>query len=183
LVDPLSFLFFPDAPPVSLPLPHPTLPTIVSSAESSPVVPDYMVKPPMIQVYSRRGARLSDAPTFSAELSFDVSSSSLDVPSSPPVASSSSIGSSPEQLLERGQRIRRPPNCYSRSAFTATALSELASYHDTILHPEWQHAMAEEIAILEQTGTWDLVSCPPRVRPITCKWVYKVKTRSDGSLK
>jgi hypothetical protein len=42
--------------------------------------------------------------------------------------------------------------------------------------------MAEEIAALERTGTWDLVPCPPRVRTITCKWVYKVKTRSDGSL-
>jgi hypothetical protein len=26
------------------------------------------------------------------------------------------------------------------------------------------------------------VPYPPRVRPITCKWVYKVKTCSDGSL-
>jgi hypothetical protein len=26
------------------------------------------------------------------------------------------------------------------------------------------------------------VPCPPYVRLITCKWVYKVKTRSDGSL-
>jgi hypothetical protein len=43
--------------------------------------------------------------------------------------------------------------------------------------------MAEEIAALEHTGTWDLVSPPPDVRPITCKWVYKIKTRSDGSLK
>jgi hypothetical protein len=42
--------------------------------------------------------------------------------------------------------------------------------------------MAEEIAALERTGTWDLVPCPPRVRLITCKWVYKVKTRSDGSI-
>jgi hypothetical protein len=42
--------------------------------------------------------------------------------------------------------------------------------------------MAEEIAALERTGTWDLVSCPPHVRLITCKWVYKVKTRSYGSL-
>jgi hypothetical protein len=42
--------------------------------------------------------------------------------------------------------------------------------------------MAEEIAALERTDTWDLVPCPPRVCPITCKWVYKVKTRSDGSL-
>jgi hypothetical protein len=87
-----------------------------------------------------------------------------------------------EQLLGRGQRIRRLPNCYSTSAFTTTALSELASYHDVILHSEWQHMMAEEIAAFERTGTWDLVPCPPRVCPITCKWVYKVKTRSDGSL-
>jgi hypothetical protein len=42
--------------------------------------------------------------------------------------------------------------------------------------------MAEEIAALERTGTWELVPLPPRVTPITCKWVYKVKTRSDGSL-
>jgi hypothetical protein len=146
------------------------------------VVPDYTVKPPVTQVYNRRGARLSDASTSSAELSSDVSSSSLDVSSSPPVASSSPIGSSLEQLLGRGQHIRRPPNCYSPSAFTAIALSKPTYYRDAILHLELQHLMAEEIAALERTGTWDLVPCPPRVRPITCKWVYKVKTRSDGSL-
>jgi hypothetical protein len=175
LIDPLSFLFLPDAPPASLPLPRPTLPTFVSSAESSPMVPYYTVKHPVTQVYIHRGERLSEVPTSSAELSSDVSSSSLEVSSSPPVASSSPIGSSPEQLRGRGQHIHRPPNCYSPSAFTATALSEPASYHDAILHLEWQHTMAEEIAALEQTGTWDLVPCPPRVRPITCKWVYKVK--------
>jgi hypothetical protein len=153
LVDPLSFLFFPDAPPDSLPLPRPTLPTFVSSVESSHVVSDYTVKHPVTQVYIRRGERLLEVPTSSAELSSDVSSSSLEVPSSPPVASSSPIGSSPEQLLERGQHIRRPLNCYSPSAFTATALSEPASYRDAILHLEWQHTMAEEIAALEQTGT------------------------------
>jgi hypothetical protein len=42
--------------------------------------------------------------------------------------------------------------------------------------------MAEEIAALERTGTWNIVPCPPRVCPITCKWVYKVKIRSHGSL-
>jgi hypothetical protein len=144
------------------------------------VVLDYTVKSPVTQVYSRRGAHLSEVPTSSADLSSDVSSSFLEVPYSPPVASSSPIGSSPEQLLGRG--IRRPPNCYSPSAFTATALSEPASYHGVILHLEWQHAMAEEIVALERTGTWNLVPCPPPVRLITCKWVYKVKTRFDGSL-
>jgi hypothetical protein len=60
------------------------------------VVLGYMVKPLVTQVYSRLGARLSDAPTSSTELSSDVSSFSLDVSSSPPVVSSYPIGSSPE---------------------------------------------------------------------------------------
>ncbi|WVZ76752.1 LOW QUALITY PROTEIN: hypothetical protein U9M48_024695 [Paspalum notatum var. saurae] len=42
--------------------------------------------------------------------------------------------------------------------------------------------MAEEIAALEHTGTWDIVPLPSSTAPITCKWVYKIKTRSDGSI-
>jgi hypothetical protein len=139
------------------------------------MVPDYTVKPPVTPFYNRRGTRLSNAPASLDELSSDVSSSL-------PVEPSSPADSSPEQLVRRSHRLRRPPDCYSPSAFTTIVLSESASYRDAILHPEWQHTMAEEIATLERTGTWDLVPCPPHVRPITCKWVYKVKTRSDGSL-
>jgi hypothetical protein len=42
--------------------------------------------------------------------------------------------------------------------------------------------MAEEIAALECTDTWDLVPLPSSASPITCKWVYKIKTHSDGSI-
>jgi hypothetical protein len=148
------------------------------------VVSDYTVKPPVTQFYSRHRARLSDATAFSDKLSYDVSSSSFieDVSSSPPVEPSYPIDYSPEQLVRRSHHLRRSPDCYSPSAFTVTALSKLASYYDDILHLKWQHVMAEEIAALEWTGMWDLVSYPSRVCPITCKWVYKVKTRSDGSL-
>jgi hypothetical protein len=76
LVDHLSFLLFPDAPPASLPIPHSTLPTSMSSSESSPVVPDYTMKPLVTQVYNRCGARLSDAPTSSAVLGTELSLSS-----------------------------------------------------------------------------------------------------------
>jgi hypothetical protein len=126
---------------------------------------------------------LSDVPASSDELSSDVPSSFIeDVSSFPPVEPSSSIDSSPEQLVRRSYRLRRPSDCYSTSAFTVTALSEPTSYRDAILHPEWQHAMTDEIVAFERTGTWNLVPYPPRVHPITCKWVYKVKARSDGSL-
>jgi hypothetical protein len=78
LVDPLSFLLFPDASPASLPIPRSTLPSSMSSSKSPPVVSDYTVKPPVTQFYSRRGARLSDALASSDELSSDVPSSPIE---------------------------------------------------------------------------------------------------------
>jgi hypothetical protein len=119
------------------------------------------VKPPVTQFYSHRGARLSDAPASSDELSSNVPPSSFieDVPSSPHVELSSSANSSLDQLVRRSHRLHMPSDCYSPSAFTTIALFESTSYHDAIFHPEWQHAMVEEIAALERTDTWDLVPC------------------------
>jgi hypothetical protein len=101
----------------------------------------------------------------------------------PPLDSSPSIlgpppESSPRYAL-RDHSTLRPPD---RLGFTAAVLAEPMTYREAAAHQEWQHAMAEEIAALEHTGTWDLVPLPPCVTPITCKWVYKVKTCSDGSL-
>jgi hypothetical protein len=35
---------------------------------------------------------------------------------------------------------------------------------------------------LDRTGTWDLVPLPSHAAPITCKWVFKIKTKFDGSV-
>jgi hypothetical protein len=123
----------------------------MSSSDSPPVVLDYTVKPPVTQFYSHRGACLPDTPASSDELYSDVAPSSFfdDVPSSPPIELSYPIDSSLEQLVRRSHHLRRPPDCYSPSAFTTTSLSESASYRDAILHLEWQHVMAKEIASLE----------------------------------
>ena len=42
--------------------------------------------------------------------------------------------------------------------------------------------MSDELSALERTSTWDLVPLPSGAVPITCKWVFKVKTRSDGTV-
>ncbi|WVZ84335.1 hypothetical protein U9M48_031376 [Paspalum notatum var. saurae] len=99
----------------------------------------------------------------------------------------SPAASSPQQILGRGHRSRQPVDRYGFGRvtwqdFAGTVFSEPLSYRDAILHLEWQLAMAEEIAALECTGIWDLVLTPSHIRPINCKWVYKVKTRFDGSL-
>ena len=40
--------------------------------------------------------------------------------------------------------------------------------------------MTEELQALENTHTWDLVDLPHGKSAIGCKWVYKIKTKSDG---
>ena len=42
--------------------------------------------------------------------------------------------------------------------------------------------MKEELDALTKNHTWDLVTLPPRKSMVGCKWIYKIKTRSDGSI-
>ena len=42
--------------------------------------------------------------------------------------------------------------------------------------------MKEELDALHTTGTWDLVDLLSGKSTIDCKWVYKIKTRSDGTV-
>ena len=40
--------------------------------------------------------------------------------------------------------------------------------------------MEEEMLV--ENRTWDLVDAPKGVKPIRCRWVYKVKYNTDGSV-
>ena len=42
--------------------------------------------------------------------------------------------------------------------------------------------MEAELSALESTGTWQLVDMPAHVKPIGCKWIYRVKYDADGSI-
>ncbi|KAL0303045.1 UNVERIFIED_CONTAM: Retrovirus-related Pol polyprotein from transposon TNT 1-94 [Sesamum radiatum] len=42
--------------------------------------------------------------------------------------------------------------------------------------------MEEELAALERNQTWELVPKLNDVKPISYKWVYKIKRRTDGSI-
>ena len=47
---------------------------------------------------------------------------------------------------------------------------------------EWEAAMNEEIEALHKNGTWNLVPKPKDAEIITCKWVYKLKKKENGSI-
>ncbi|GKV53176.1 hypothetical protein SLEP1_g59714, partial [Rubroshorea leprosula] len=100
----------------------------------------------------------------------------------------SSTSSSTNELVVTSSshptRVRKPPN-YLRDyhCFPAiTSLHEPQSYQEASFNPLWQQAMQDELQALENTRTWDLVDLPAEKSLIGCKWVYKIKTRSDGSV-
>jgi hypothetical protein len=66
------------------------------------------------------------------------------------------------------------------SAFAT--LHEPHTFREASSDPLWQQAMKEELDALLKTGTWDLVDLPAGKSAIGCKWVYKIKTRSDGTV-
>jgi len=42
--------------------------------------------------------------------------------------------------------------------------------------------MTEEIQALEENQTWTIEDLPTGKKPISCKWVYRIKYKSDGSI-
>ncbi|KAL0411654.1 UNVERIFIED_CONTAM: Retrovirus-related Pol polyprotein from transposon RE1 [Sesamum latifolium] len=48
--------------------------------------------------------------------------------------------------------------------------------------PRWCDAIAKKIVALESNGTWTIEDLPPGKHAIGCKWVYKIKYNSDGTI-
>ena len=61
-------------------------------------------------------------------------------------------------------------------------LFEPSSYKEAILDPRWQQAMDEELTALHKTYAWDFVHLPPSKSVVGCRWVYKIKIYSYGSI-
>jgi hypothetical protein len=89
----------------------------------------------------------------------------------------------PIQVPRRITRQSKPNPRYANAALVDESIPiEPSSYEEATKGPEWRKAMEEEIKALNENQTWDLVPRPNEVKPISCKWVYKVKTRPDGSI-
>ena len=90
------------------------------------------------------------------------------------------------QILKSTKLLDFAYSCYS-SSFTSFlayihCLSEPSSYKEAIIDPLWQQAIDEELSVLHKTATLDLVPLPPGKSIVGYRWVYKIKTNSDGSI-
>ena len=84
----------------------------------------------------------------------------------------------------RVTRVRNPPSYLRDYHCFSTMLShhEPQTYREASADPKWQQAMQAELQALESTNTWELVDHPDGRNLMGCKWVFKVKTHSNGSV-
>jgi len=96
---------------------------------------------------------------------------------------SSTSATSP--IVRRSSQVSHQPtyvqdyHCYS---IIAAATHEPQIFKEAQNDPNWQKAMQEELEALDKMHTWDIMDLPPGKMAIECKWVYKIKTRLDGSI-
>ena len=62
------------------------------------------------------------------------------------------------------------------------SLTEPPSYKIAAQHPQWCSAMAAEFDALQRQSTWVLVPPSPSQNVVGCRWVFKLKRNSDGSI-
>ncbi|KAA0047340.1 putative mitochondrial protein [Cucumis melo var. makuwa] len=63
-----------------------------------------------------------------------------------------------------------------------SATSDQSSISDRSPKPPLDTPPRRSTRALEKTHTWYYVDLPPSKRPIGCKWIYKIKTHSDGTI-
>lgn len=71
---------------------------------------------------------------------------------------------------------------YSAFISSITAVPEPSTYAKAATYTKWRDAMKTELDALQKNNTWTLVPLPTGNKPIGCKWVYKTKFWSDGSV-
>ncbi|GJU91002.1 retrovirus-related pol polyprotein from transposon TNT 1-94 [Tanacetum coccineum] len=76
-------------------------------------------------------------------------------------------------------------NSPSRSTPPAQSRSlerEPVTYYEVIKDKRWRSAMDSKLEALEQNKTWTIEKLPPNKKALGCKWVYKIKYKSDGTI-
>ena len=59
---------------------------------------------------------------------------------------------------------------------------EPQTYKQAIKFPHWKQAIQDELTAMDLNNTWTITQLPPNKKPITCKWLFKLKLNYDGTV-
>uniref|UniRef100_A0A2N9FZ66 Reverse transcriptase Ty1/copia-type domain-containing protein n=1 Tax=Fagus sylvatica TaxID=28930 RepID=A0A2N9FZ66_FAGSY len=123
-------------------------------------------------------------PISSSNIPFPTSAVSIDPPI--PDLQSPSLPTSPATLNTHPMQTRSKhgifkPKIYHTISTDYTHI-EPPTYQLASKYPQWCTAMDEEFSALQRQHTWSLVPPPIGKNIVGCKWVFKLKRNSDGSI-
>jgi len=77
----------------------------------------------------------------------------------------------------------RLSSSYGAYLSTIAKAAEPCSFQEACHQTVWQKAMHEELQALDANHTWSIVSLPKNKKAVGSRWVYKIKFKTDGSIK
>ncbi|XP_021744832.1 uncharacterized protein LOC110710799 [Chenopodium quinoa] len=75
-----------------------------------------------------------------------------------------------------------PANSSASATEVVDTVVEPRNFKEAMKDEGWREAMQKEISTLENNHTWVMEKLPPGKKALGCRWVYKVKLNSDGSI-
>ena len=101
-------------------------------------------------------------------------------------ATQSNVEQPNQEQPRRSTRQRRQPDYFGREHTSLCDVPQQpTSYQEATIWPDkekWQAAMETEMMLLQDNDVWELVNLPVVRKMVGRKWIYKIKTKSDGSL-
>lgn len=178
-------------------LDHPTVP-ITSHLHLSPSQPPFPTSShqlPLSPLNISNSNTLPTAQPSSTATSPNLSNSSTISPtakfSSSSVSSHASPSSSPSRppthnlhpMVTRSKHGIYKPKVWSViKERPELRYTEPTTVKQALSSPPWHSTMQAEIAALHKNGTWSLVPLPAGCTPVSCKWVFRLKTTATGSI-
>ncbi|KAM3202092.1 putative mitochondrial protein like [Capsicum annuum] len=88
----------------------------------------------------------------------------------------------PNRVVTRSQHnIYKPKTILDFMAHLSPSITP-TNFKQPNKHPEWQRAMKNEFDALLNNQTWDLVPYDPTKNIVSCKWLYRLKRKVDGTI-
>ncbi|OMO68753.1 Integrase, catalytic core [Corchorus capsularis] len=128
---------------------------------------------------------LTDVPVTQAVVTqqpLSIHSSSADANSSTPPPVASSVDNSALPTNEIPKSDYKPKKMFTATKYPLEPNEEPTYASKAVKIPHWKEAMHEELEPLHKNKTWELVPPPSDRNVIGCKWVFRVKKNSDGSI-
>ncbi|CAH9123810.1 unnamed protein product [Cuscuta epithymum] len=93
------------------------------------------------------------------------------------------VESPPRRIITRSMNnIHRPIHKLNLNSTVSSVSPEPCTVKEALSDPNWRHAMSEEFNALIKNGTWTLVSRTGQENIVGCKWVFRTKRLSNGTI-